>query len=548
MTPPTGLVATPAPTHLQIHCAGFLGLFRSKSKGPRVASDTSSTNLKPTNIIRVAPKNENELTPQLIVDLFALGQAIPSGSMLPRNVVGRFQRGTDEETLAVLSDEPMKKLSWVFGADTIAAFMGKSPTQAMLSVGFSKSWLRNRLSDGTKHRLVVFQCIDQDLVLATWDNIMELIKKHYGIRVYERVSPFLAELKSTHIKDIDPKGRLRYISELSVQDKLAHAEFYSPERILKIKNLTLYDARGFIYHTIGCNYLFQGKGHSRDPNNEDRLEYLIPNRKISDFPNHAKIDLEITASDIVNEYEGRVLSKGERCLQIARMFREKEVIRTDSTLAEGVVGRFVRGIRDEDFEKLSDEPGNEVSFVFGSDTIKSFCGLSASKALMTLGFTKEMLISLSESKFVHKLVLFPEPPLIQPAKWDNMMIMIRECYGQDLYETLVPHLPALKALDYKDIDPNKRLMEIASLPKHEKYKHPEFYSPERIREKKQVSLYEARGFFYHSVRCNALFEGIGYTRSKNGDDDRAEYLVRNSRLVDIEDAVVVDVEFYDHEL
>ncbi|KAI9353695.1 hypothetical protein BDR26DRAFT_849063 [Obelidium mucronatum] len=258
--------------------------------------------------------------------------------------------------------------------------------------------------------------------------------------------------------------------------------------------------------------------------------------------------VEISATDLVGIYGGKILNKKERCELIAKMFRDNEAIQPDSMLTEGIVGRFVAGTRNEDFERLAGESVNEVAFVFGGDTIRTFCGMSASKALISLGFTKETLVSMSKSNFKHKLILFPEPSLCRQAKWHHVMEMVLDCYGQDVHRKLLPHLTDLKLTDYKDIDPHQRLIEIASLPHHEKMKHPEFYSPSKIRKISNVSLYDARGFFYHSMRCNPLFEGLGYTRSRNGDDDRAEYLVRNHKISELVDAVVVDVEFYENEL
>ncbi|KAJ3074513.1 hypothetical protein HDU98_011103 [Podochytrium sp. JEL0797] len=500
-------------------------------------------------LINVAPKPTDELTAQQLIDLFNSG-AVTYDGVIPDHMVGRFGRGTasDPQSLAMLSDESHKKLSFVFGADTIKGFLGKSPTQAMLSVGSSKSWLRNRLTDGTQHRLVMFPCPDSELKLATWDNILELIGQYYDKRIYDKLIPFLHELKTTHIKDIDSKGRLRYISELPVKDKHKHDEFYSPEKILKKKNINLFDVRGFMYHTIGCNYLFIGKGYSRSPNGDDLAEYLIPNRKITSIPSLASTTVSVSESEIINEHEGQILSKKERCLRLAELIRDKEPIPADSLLPEGIVGRFVRGTREEDFEKLSDEEANLVSFVFGSDTIRAFCGMTASKAMISLGFTKQMLVSLNQQNFKHKLVLFPEPALCRRAKWNLMMDLVRECYGEDVYEKVNPHLRGLMLTDYKVIDPEGRLAKIMALSREEKAMNPEYYSPDRIRELETVSLYDARGFFYHSVRCNALFEGIGYTRSRNGDDDRAEYLVKNMRIADVQDAVVIDVEFYEREL
>ncbi|KAJ3052912.1 hypothetical protein HDU99_008080, partial [Rhizoclosmatium hyalinum] len=242
----------------------------------------------------------------------------------------------------------------------------------MLAVGFSKSWLRKRLDDGTQHRLVIFPCSDDELVLGTWDNMMKLIKIHYGEEVHSRLFPHLEKLKTFHIKRIDPSGRL-----------------------------------------------------SRDPDGKDRLEYLLPNRRIHEIP-HAYIHkIEIDLESIINEHEGRILTKYERYQEVANKFKNREVIRSDSTLVEGILGRFIRGRVPEDFENLSDESAN---LVFGGDTIRELCGLSGPKALLSLGFSKAYLARLYQEGYSHKLVLFPEPMIRTHATWDEIFSLVKEVY------------------------------------------------------------------------------------------------------------------------
>ncbi|KAJ3294268.1 hypothetical protein HDU79_011230 [Rhizoclosmatium sp. JEL0117] len=471
-----------------------------------------------------------------IRDVLRTESHFPEGFNVPPHFVGRFQRGVSQDQLDLLSGEPGKKLSWVFGHDAFSSFAGMNHTQAMLAVGFSKSWLRKRLDDGTQHRLVIFPCSDDELVLGTWDNMMKLIKIHYGEEVHSRLFPHLEKLKAFHIKRIDPK--------LSVEDKLIHSEFYSVDKLMKLSHVSLYDARGFFYHTMGCNYLFIGKGHSRDPDGKDRLEYLLPNRRIHEIP-HAYIHkIEIDLESIINEHEGRILTKYERCQEVANKFKNREVIRSDSTLVEGILGRFIRGRVPEDFENLSDESAN---LVFGGDTIRELCGLSVPKALLSLGFSKAYLARLYQEGYSHKLVLFPEPMIRTHATWDEIFSLVKEVYGSDIYEKLLPHLPALKLKHFTDIKGVESLKKVSNLHRQEKENHPDYFSPEKIRSIESVSLLEARGFFYHSIRCNQLFEGMGYTRARNG-DDRAEFLVLNSKVANIQDVVVVDVKFSFDEL
>ncbi|KAJ3094148.1 hypothetical protein HK100_006256, partial [Physocladia obscura] len=495
----------------------------------------------PPNTATATATKKIELTPTQIIELFNARKQLPENSKIPDHIVGRFARGRKSMAAnAMLSDEPFKKLCWVFGKDSIEGILGKTPIEAMISAGFSKLWLRNWLSDGEQHRLILMPSPKEECVPGTWDHIMDLIRKHYGLHLWEKLYPFLEELKTTHIKDIDPTGRLRYIAELSTKDRYAHDEYYTPEKLMGLKQeVTLYDARGFMFHTIGCSQLFIGRGYARDPNGStDRVEYLIPNRKFGSIPGLVQQEFSISANEIHGLHLGKVLSKHERCVALAKIFSERKALRPDSTVAEGIVGRFIRGFKPEHFEKLVGEPSSNLAFVFGGDTIKSFMGLTASCAMMSLGFTKESLVAMNQMKMTHKLVLFPEPPKqCRKAKWDDAMELVKLYYEPEVYKKVAPHLKELKAKEYSEIDPNFALREVANYDYATRISHPNYYSAAKIKALPKVELFHARGFFYHSIRCNELFEGIGYTRSRDGDDDRAEYLVENMIIKNIPDVV-----------
>ncbi len=50
---------------------------------------------------------------------------------------------------------PGKRLSWIVGGDVLDRILGLRPAEAMNYVGFSLTWMRARLRDGTRHKLVV---------------------------------------------------------------------------------------------------------------------------------------------------------------------------------------------------------------------------------------------------------------------------------------------------------------------------------------------------------------------------------------------------------
>jgi hypothetical protein len=80
-----------------------------------------------------------------------------------------------------------------------------------------------------------------------------------------------------------------------VVEKMAHPEFLIAERFLAVPEPTLYHARGFFYHALGCNVHFRGDGRTRDGS---ALEWMTVNRRLEHLPSCAVVDLEVTEGDL----------------------------------------------------------------------------------------------------------------------------------------------------------------------------------------------------------------------------------------------------------
>ena len=194
----------------------------------------------------------------------------------------------------MLSDEPGKKLAWVCTAELLTAILGKNTCEAMFHIGFSVEWLRNRLLDGTRHRLVVFPSLD--CVQVTWNNLFALTRDNYGPEVAARLAPFEDALKGTPYEVIDPQHEIKRLADLPVDEKYAHPDFLTAERFLALPPaaLNLFAARAFCYHALGCNLYFRGDGCNRD----GQPEYMTVNRRIADIPGAVALELEVTAAQI----------------------------------------------------------------------------------------------------------------------------------------------------------------------------------------------------------------------------------------------------------
>lgn len=241
------------------------------------------------------------LTPSEFAAMWTKQEPLPPGVVL-EGLCGRFIRGTCPEHFEMLSDEPGKRLSWVCSPSQLGALLGKSAADAMFAVGFRAEWLAARHADGTQHQLVLFPAGSGSV--ATWENLWRLIGEQFGEQVDAALEPFKAQIEAlkTWPPDesgngyaaIDPAGELQRLSDLPVHVKYAHEGFLTAERFLAASPRTLYHARGFLDHAIGCNAKFLGTGFS--PSGD--VETLVPNVPLRDVPGVCRIELKITLPEI----------------------------------------------------------------------------------------------------------------------------------------------------------------------------------------------------------------------------------------------------------
>ena len=156
-----------------------------------------------------------------------------------------------------------------------------------------------RQMDGTKHMLAVFSA--DNGTVATWDNIWMLVRKAYGTEVDAALKPFrshIEQLETWSLEDttgngyaaFDPAGELNRLSNLPVEEKHKHPGFLTPERFLAAEPKTLYHARGFLDHSVGCNARFTGTGLSPD----GEVETLVPCVPVNELAGVPTVPLVLT--------------------------------------------------------------------------------------------------------------------------------------------------------------------------------------------------------------------------------------------------------------
>lgn len=202
---------------------------------------------------------------------------------------GRITNGSCDDDFTRLSCDVTKRLSWMFGLDTLLQSLRKSHLDILLDAGYTLEWIQHKLSLGIKFKLIVVHLSIDQVHLATWDNVFELMSRVYpeiDVRLWSQHENLL---KNMSFKEIDPHGVIisnYYLGSSSEQ-------YITLERFRKFQHkATLFDVRSFLYHHVGLNELFQGSGKTMTSEGAvGHLEYLTINKALSNFEDCMILDL-----------------------------------------------------------------------------------------------------------------------------------------------------------------------------------------------------------------------------------------------------------------
>ena len=125
--------------------------------------------------------------------------------------------------------------------------------------------------------------------------MFESVERHYPL-IRPILDPFVQDLVKTPFEEIEEQCGYDML-----QVNLAGLDdprYMTPSRLRAIEDHQLYQARAWLYDTVGCGRLFDGSGLTKDHLGGELMmcEYFVPNMKLKDIP-HVLIPLD----DIVLE-------------------------------------------------------------------------------------------------------------------------------------------------------------------------------------------------------------------------------------------------------
>lgn len=165
-------------------------------------------------------------------------------------------------------------------------------------------------------------------------------------------------------------------------------------------------------------------------------------------------------------------------------------------------GRVLRGVDNDDFDTLTDNPRRRVVFLLDEIALGDLVGLDGLEILKHIGYPAGFIRNLLASGTRFKLVLLPQATL-KLATWDNLLDVVQRAYPA-WCEKIEAARPILKCCGYD----------------------------EAVSAGGAVT--EVRAFLQNKINVNRLFAGDGYTRIEGAATKKvyAEYVTVNRRLAD----------------
>lgn len=206
------------------------------------------------------------------------------------HLCGRLIRGTKPEDFETLTDDPDRRLVMLMGPDGLAQLPGKSGYDMLTRViGYTPEYTAFKFRQGMSFKLAVFA--ESDIARpATWDNVMNLVGQTYaGIEApLQRHSD---DLKTTPFARIEAAAGYSFeeVNQNGEQDE----RYMTYERFLQSPQ-DLLATRAFFYFAVHLRGPFSGDGYTYDYEGQRGvLEYMIPNRPITELGTHALLDVPV---------------------------------------------------------------------------------------------------------------------------------------------------------------------------------------------------------------------------------------------------------------
>jgi nicotinamidase/pyrazinamidase len=234
------------------------------------------------------------------LDLYT--KALDSGIKINvEGLCGRIIRGKKSEDFQTLTDDPTRKIVMLVDETGLEKLVGKTGYEMLIEVGYEPDYLEHKVKEGNQFKLVVFP-EGGSAKLATWDNMLDMVKEAYPDIEVEK---YRKDLKEVSFEIIEQTFGWTFLSV----EKLGKSDsrFMTYERFQQ-SSKSLVDFRAFLYFTVHLRELYSGDGWTYTADSKRGVkEYIILNKPLSELGEYRMIDIKI---DLPNKkLGGKSMSK-----------------------------------------------------------------------------------------------------------------------------------------------------------------------------------------------------------------------------------------------
>jgi hypothetical protein len=241
-----------------------------------------------------------------------LTEYIASHSSLP--YYARVIRVHHSNPVVDYISDPQQLFPFVMGPESVADLKGKTAWEIFDFIGYKREYVLERLSEGEKFVLILFTGYRTEMkesaeglqnepttpfktmeepVLATWDNILELIEKKSPI-IADRIKNVLPQLRSTPFNG--------YEFDIERADSSIYEQVCTFEAFEASSQTSPSMVRAFLRHTMKLMELYSGNGFCYNEKGEEGAkEYLIPRVHVEQLVNRS--DFFVLTDDLFPKEE-----------------------------------------------------------------------------------------------------------------------------------------------------------------------------------------------------------------------------------------------------
>jgi nicotinamidase-related amidase len=207
---------------------------------------------------------------------------------LPACAAGSFA-GKKPEDFLTLTDDPSRKIVMLVGPDGLESLLGKTGYEMLVTIGYQPDYLRHKVEEGNRFKLVVFP-EGGPAKAATWDNVIDLVCDIYPAAA-AMVRRHRVGLKQFSFAEIEQDAGFVFLDVEKAGP--SDPKYMTYERLLDSRG-DLADVRAFLYFTVHLREQFSGDGYTYDDKgNRGVMEYIVPNKPLTALGPHEIFTLDV---------------------------------------------------------------------------------------------------------------------------------------------------------------------------------------------------------------------------------------------------------------